>query len=70
MQLEAAASFGVAEERGGGVVEDEGDSKSEPVMRVLDAGDFVAEVESLGLATRAGRGDGACGGEGRRLGVR
>ena len=49
MEFEAAAGFGVAEEGGGGVVEDEGGFEAGAGEGVLDAGDFFAEVEAFGL---------------------
>jgi hypothetical protein len=49
VELEAASGFGVSEERGGGVVEDKGGFEGGAGEAVLDAGDFFAEIEALGL---------------------
>jgi hypothetical protein len=49
VEFEAAAGFGVSEESGGGVVEDEGGLEDGAGEGVFDAGDFFAEVEALGL---------------------
>ena len=48
-EFEAAACFGVAEERGGGVVEGEGGLELGAGDGVVDGRNFVAEVETLGL---------------------
>ena len=53
VELEAAAGFDVSEEGGGGVVEDERGFEGGAGDAVLDACDFVAEVEAFGL--RLGR---------------
>ncbi len=49
VEFEAAASFGVSEVRGGGLVEDEGGLEGRAGDAVLDARYFFAEVEALGL---------------------
>jgi hypothetical protein len=49
VEFEAAASLRVSEESGGGVVEDEGRFEGRAGDAVLDACDFFAEVEALGL---------------------
>ncbi len=53
MEFETAAGFGVAEEGGGGVVEDEGGLEVGAGDAVVDAGDFVPEIQAFGL--RLGR---------------
>ena len=53
VEFEAAAGFGVSEERGGGVVEDERGFEGGAGDAVLDACDLFAKVEALGL--RLGR---------------
>jgi hypothetical protein len=52
VEFEAVASFGVSEESGGGVVEDERGFKGGAGDAVFDACDFFAEVEALGLRLR------------------
>jgi hypothetical protein len=52
VEFEAAAGFGVAEEGGGGVVEDERRFEGGTGDAVLDGCDFFAEVETLGLRLR------------------
>jgi hypothetical protein len=49
VDFEAASGFGVSEESGGGVVEDERGFEGGTGNAVLDARDFFAEVETLGL---------------------
>jgi hypothetical protein len=52
VEFEAAAGFGVAEECGGGVVEDERGFEGRSGETVLDERDFFAEVEALRLRLR------------------
>jgi hypothetical protein len=49
VEFEAAAGFNISEEGGGGVVEDERGFEGGAGDAVLDACDFVAKVEALGL---------------------
>jgi hypothetical protein len=53
VEFQAAASLGVSEECGGGVVEDEGGLEGGAGDAVLDACDLVAEIETFRL--RLGR---------------